>query len=59
VQPLHLSARAFHRTLKLVRTIADLAGADVIGPAHVVEAMRYRPRQQMARPIDPNLLSQA
>ena len=41
---LHLSARAYHRTLKLARTIADLAGAQTIGPAHVAEAIQYRPR---------------
>ena len=45
VHQLHLSARAFHRTLKLARTIADLAGADVLGAAHVAEAIQYRPRQ--------------
>jgi magnesium chelatase family protein len=45
VSQLHLSARAFHRTLKLARTIADLAGAGVLAPAHVAEAIQYRPRQ--------------
>jgi magnesium chelatase family protein len=37
---LHLSARSFHRVLKLARTIADLDGADLIGAAHVAEALR-------------------
>ena len=43
-QQLHLSARGYHRVLKLARTISDLAGADEIGPAHVAEAIQYRPR---------------
>ena len=38
----HLSARAYHRVLKLARTIADLAGADNIQEVHVNEAIQYR-----------------
>ena len=44
---LHLSARAFHRILKLARTIADLAGAETIDASYLAEALQYRPRDQL------------
>lgn len=39
---LNLSARGYHRVLKVARTLADLAGAAIIGTTQVAEAVRYR-----------------
>jgi magnesium chelatase family protein len=40
---LALSARGYHRVLKVARTIADLEDAAEVAPTHIAEALRYRP----------------
>jgi magnesium chelatase family protein len=46
MKQLYLSARAFHRILKLARTVADLEGTATIKSNHLAEAIQYRPRSQ-------------
>ncbi len=47
MEQLQMSARAFHRVLKLGRSIADLAGSEEIETAHLPEALQYRPRTHL------------
>lgn len=46
-QMMKLSPRAYHRVLKLARTIADLDNSETIQDDHVLEALQYRPKQNM------------
>lgn len=44
VSKLNLSGRAYNRTIKVARTIADLAGEEAITTSHLAEALQYRPK---------------
>ena len=46
---MQLSARAYHRVLKLARTIADLADELNITPQHLANALQYRPKLEVLR----------
>ncbi|MCL5784703.1 MAG: YifB family Mg chelatase-like AAA ATPase [Patescibacteria group bacterium] len=46
ISQMNLSARGYHRVLKLARTIADLAESENILPEHVAEALTYRAREE-------------
>jgi magnesium chelatase family protein len=41
-EAMKLSARGYHRVLKVARTLADLDGADTVGRIHLAEALSYR-----------------
>jgi magnesium chelatase family protein len=47
-EKLSLSARAYHRVIKIARTIADLRGDENIGESHILEAIQYRPKTREA-----------
>jgi magnesium chelatase family protein len=48
IEKLGLTARAYHRVLKLARTIADLAGEEAVAAGHVSEAIQYRTLDRQA-----------
>ena len=44
---MHLSARGYHRVLKLARTLADLEGIVTVGRLHLAEALSYRAQNSL------------
>ena len=49
-EKLRLSARAYHRALRVARTIADLEGAERVEPGAVAEALSFRPAMETGAP---------
>jgi magnesium chelatase family protein len=47
VEQMRLSARVYHRLLKIARTIADLEGKEIISADHIAEALQYRPKEKV------------
>ena len=45
VERMHLSARGYHRILRVARTLADLEGTERLGRSHIAEALSYRQRR--------------
>lgn len=43
---MELSPRAYHRVIKIARTIADLSDSENVEEIHILEALQYRPRQK-------------
>lgn len=50
---LALSARGYHRVLRVARTIADLDDEDAVRRDHIAEALRFRPAQEEPTPVGP------
>ena len=50
-----MSARGYHRALRVARTLADLDGADTVTRAHIAEAIAWRTGAAAARPDDDRL----
>jgi len=46
VEKMKLSARSYHRILKIARTIADLNDDNLINESHIAEAIQYRPKEK-------------